>query len=246
MKKIKWIVGAITLTTALLTGCAKKPAAIDPTMDDPLEGYNRVMFAFNMDVDHLLFRPVAKVYNAITPGFVQKGVTNVFANIDEIPSVPNDLLQGNLKYIAVDFWRFVINSTLGIGGLFDVAKKMGIKPHITTLGMTIAKWRGGKSAPYFVMPFLGPSNIQNAIGYVGDYYMTPWPYLKDQNMNYIAHGVKLINVRSRLLSADKLVETAFDPYIFVRDAYMQRQAAKLRGEELDQENTAHDLTSPSH
>ncbi|PIZ04303.1 MAG: ABC transporter [Gammaproteobacteria bacterium CG_4_10_14_0_8_um_filter_38_16] len=242
-KTAKWILSSLAISAMLLsTGCAKKP---DPTANDPLEGYNRVMFAFNMDVDHLVFRPVATVYNTVTPSFVQTGVTNVFANIDEIPSFPNDFMQGQFKFMLVDLWRFAINSTLGVGGLFDVAKRMGLPPHVATFGGTLRKWTG-KTSPYFIMPFLGPSTIFNTTGYFADYYMTPWPYLKDQNINYIAHAVKLVNIRASLLPADKMVDTAFDPYIFVRDAYMQRQAARAKGEDVDHGNTAHDLTSPAN
>lgn len=243
-KKIaKWILSSVAISTlALSAGCAKNPT--DST-NDPLEGYNRVAFAFNMDVDHLVLRPVATVYNTVTPSFAQKGVTNVFSNIDEIPSFPNDLMQGQFKFMLVDLWRFTINTTLGVGGLFDVAKKLGIKHHVATFGGTLRKWTGRTSA-YFVMPFLGPSTIFNATGYFADYYMTPWPYIKDQNINYIAHAVKLVNIRASLLPADKMVDTSFDPYIFVRDAYLQRQAARDRGEDVDHENTAHDLTSPTN
>lgn len=241
-KIAKWILSSLAISAiAMSTGCAKKP---DPTADDPLEGYNRVMFAFNMDVDHLVLRPVAKVYNTVTPSFVQTGVTNVFSNIDEIPSFPNDLMQGQFKFMLVDLWRFTINTTLGIGGLFDVAKKLGLKHHVATLGGTLRKWTGRNSA-YFVMPFLGPSTIFNTIGYFGDYYMTPWPYIKDQNINYIAHAVKVVNLRASMLPADKMVDTSFDPYVFVRDAYQQRQAARDRGEDVDHVNTSHDLSSPT-
>ncbi|HLD84367.1 MAG TPA: VacJ family lipoprotein [Coxiellaceae bacterium] len=226
-KTTKRLLGTLLLSLLAVTGCAKKPA----NNDDPFEGYNRVMFATNMTIDHLLIRPVAKVYNVVTPPVIQTGVKNVFDNIDEISTVPNDVLQGNFKYLAVDFWRFVLNTTLGVGGLFDVATKIGIQPHIETFGLTLAKWRGGKLSPYIVLPLFGPSTIQNAIGFTADYYMTPWPYLKDQNINYIAHGVKFLNIRASYLDGDKLVETSFDPYIFVRDAYMQKQRQKITNNE---------------
>lgn len=217
----KWLCGSLAITTLALSGCAKKPdGAVN---NDPLEGYNRVAFAFNMDVDHMVMRPVAHTYATIVPPVMQKGVTNVFNNIDEIPTFSNDILQGNFRYTVLDVWRFFINSTLGVGGLFDVATRIGIKPHVETLGLTFAKWRGGKSAPYFVIPIFGPSTIQTAIGQVGDYYMNFWPYLCNQNIPWYALGVKFLNLRAQLLPADKLVDNAFDPYIFMRDAYLQTQ-----------------------
>lgn len=226
MKKqiTQWICGSLAMTTLALTGCARNPT---DAQHDPFEGYNRAMFAFNMDVDHLAMRPAAKVYEKITPPQLQKGVTNVFANIDEIPTFVNDFLQGNFRYLPLDIWRFAINTTVGIGGLFDVATRAHIQPHVETFGLTLAKWRGGKSSPYLVLPLFGPSTLQTAIGNAADYYMNFWIYLKDQNINYIAHGVKFLNMRAQLLPADKLVETSFSPYIFVRDAYLQRQQQQI-------------------
>src|SRR3990167_378409 len=193
MKKtiVKWVIGSIVLTSMGLTGCVRKP---DPTANDPLEGYNRAMFAFNQDVDHLAIRPVAWVYSKVTPPLLQSGITNVFNNVDEISTFPNDFLQGNFRYMVLDFWRFAINTTLGVGGLFDVATRLGIQPHVESFSLTLAKWRGGKSSPYFVIPVLGPSTLQSGIGYAADYYMNFWPYLKDRNITYIAYGVKFLDI----------------------------------------------------
>ena len=227
------VIGSLTLISlTLLTGCAKKPNA-SSSSNDPLEPYNRVMFAFDQDVDHLIIRPTAIVYSKVTPPPLQQGVTNFFNNTFEITTFPNDLLQGNFKYLPVDFWRFVINSTAGIGGLFDVATKVGIKPHIETFGLTLAKWRGGKSAPYFVVPIFGPSTIQGAVGMGVDAVTTPWPYFKSNYITYIPPAVGLTSLRAEMLPADKLVATAFDPYVFVRDAYMQREKQRIAANEKD-------------
>lgn len=222
-KPLQWMLSALTMTTVALTGCAKNPTS----PDDPFEPYNRAMFAVNTDIDHLVFIPAATVYDAVTPPFVQQGVTNFFDNTDELTTLPNDFLQGNFRYMALDTWRFIINSTLGIGGLFDVATKLGMPKHVETFGLTLAKWRGGQSAPYFVIPILGPATIQTGIGLIGSYYMSPWPYLRDQDINYIANGIRFVNYRAELLPADKLVDNAFDPYTFVRDAYLQKEAYRI-------------------
>ncbi|OGT43070.1 MAG: hypothetical protein A3F13_06415 [Gammaproteobacteria bacterium RIFCSPHIGHO2_12_FULL_40_19] len=224
-KLSKWLCGSLALSTLTLSGCMMhKP---DGTVnDDPFEHYNRVAFAFNMDIDHLVIGPVAKVYDKITPAPLKTGIQNVFANIDEIPTFPNDFLQGNFRYMVVDVWRFAINTTLGIGGLFDVATRLGIQPHIETFGLTLAKWRGGQSAPYFVIPILGPATVQTGMGYAADFYMSIWPYLSNLT-TYSAWGVRLLDVRAQYLPADKLIETSFDPYVFVRDAYLQRQTQKI-------------------
>lgn len=227
MKPSKTTIAAITLAIGVttLTGCAKHPAA----NNDPLQGYNRVMFAFNQDLDHLTLRPAAKIYRAITPTPLQKGVTNAFANLGEVTSFSNDVLQGNIKYAMLDFWRFAVNTTAGIGGLFDVASRMGMPKHVETFGMTLAKWRGGKTSPYLVLPLYGPSTIQNAIGLVADTYTQPWIYLnsKDNDIAYSALGLNVLSKRANLLDTDQLVATAFDPYVFVRDAYMQKTKQSL-------------------
>src|SRR5262249_29383265 len=150
----------------------------------------------------------------ITPPVLQEGISNVFDNANEITTFPNDFLQGNFRYMAVDLWRFVINTTVGVGGLFDIATRLGIPPHVETFGLTLAKWRGGESAPYFVIPVLGSSTIQSGIGIAADYYTTPWPYLNNQTINYVYNGVQLVSIRAQYLPADKMVETAFDPYVF--------------------------------
>lgn len=221
MKKYtRWILA--TSISIVLTSCTMTKPDGTPN-EDPFEKTNRVIFAFNMDVDHLILRPTATVYSKVTPHALQKGVTNVFYNIGEITTFPNDILQGNVKYTIVDFWRFVINSTLGIGGLFDVATRFGIPKHVETFGMTLAKWRGGKSSPYIMLPIFGPSTLQNTIGLAPDYFASPWPYFKNQHIKYYALGANIIRKRAALLPANQLVDTAFDPYIFVRSAYMQNE-----------------------
>ena len=223
----KRLTGSLLLSALITVGCAKNPTS----PDDPLENYNRPMFAFNMCVDHLVLRPVAKTYNFFTPQFVQQGVTNVWENVNEINTFTNDILQANFRYVPLDFWRFVINSTIGLGGLFDVATKAGLSPHVESFGLTLAKWRGGKPSSYFVIPFFGPSTITNAIGFAFDYYTTPWPYIQNQTINYVYHGIKFVNIRSQLLPADKMVDTAFDPYVFVRSAYLQRNLQDIADNE---------------
>jgi phospholipid-binding lipoprotein MlaA len=223
--------------SVMLSGCARNPTNAE---EDPLEGYNRLVFAFNQDVDHLALRPAAKIYRAITPTPLQKGVTNFFANIDELPTFANDILQGNFRYLGLDFWRFAVNSTVGIGGLFDVASRIGMPKHSTTFGLTLAKWRGGKPSAYFMIPLLGASTIQNGIGLVADSFARPWYYIDNDTVSYTVYGVQAVNKRSRLLDADKMVETAFDPYVFVRDAYMQQVRLSIQNNDaLEMRDTPH-------
>ena len=223
-KLTKWMLGSLALVTVGLTGCTPKPNA---TPGDPFESYNRAMFAFNNQIDRMFIKPTAIVYEKVTPTLIQKGVTNFFNNTFEITTFPNDFLQGNFKYLPLDFWRFVINTTIGIGGLFDVATKLGLKPHMETFGLTIGKWLQGSPSPYFVTPIFGPSTVQGAFGMGVNALMTPWPYFKSNCLTYIPPAIGLISLRAEFLPADKMIANAFDPYVFVRDAYMQRNKERI-------------------
>ncbi len=202
-----------------LVGCVKKPS--DP--QDPYEGYNRYAFAFNQDVDHLIYRPAATVYKTIVPPPLKQGIGNAFNNVETLTFIPNDILQGKFKWALVDFWRIIINTTVGIGGLFDVASRMGLPKHYEDFGLTLAYWSGGKKEPYLIVPFIGPYTTRSAFGGLFDYVTTPWPYIRPNAVTYWAYGLKYLNVRASLLSADKLFDNAFDPYAFLRSAYLQRR-----------------------
>jgi len=208
----------------LIIGCARKPSN---SKLDPYENFNRVIFAFNQDIDHLVYRPVAKVYHTVLPPALQMGISNAFDNVNELPIMGNDILQGKVKYVFLDFWRLLINSTLGIGGLFDVATHLGIKRHYNDFGMTLAYWSGKKDSPYLQIPFIGPSTFRDGVGLVADYLMTPYPYIRPRGANYVIQGVRLISLRTQLLDTDQLVDDAFNPYIFVRNAYLQHRAAAI-------------------
>jgi len=237
MRKILRVFICIFITV-LVAGCARKPGNVSV---DPYEKFNRAMFAFNQDVDHLVYRPVAKVYRAVLPHRLRSGIGNAFDNIEELNTLPNDLLQGRIRYIFLDFWRFVINSTVGVGGLFDVASKMGLPRHYEDFGMTFAYWSGGVRSPYLVIPFLGPSTFRTAFGLPFNVAASPWPYISPGVIGWSAFGLKFANIRAQFLDSDKLVDDAFDPYIFVRNAYLQRRNAqidanmKLDGEKLTEQ-----------
>ncbi len=207
-----------SFTALLLTGCFHKPT----TPNDPYENFNRTMFALNMDLDHLIMRPVAKTYNFVTPRFVQGNVKNFFDNLDEVTSLPNDLMQGKMLFMLNDFWRVVLNSTAGLAGLFDVAKHIGLPPHYESFGLTIAYWEGNKyPSSYLVLPFIGPGNIRTAVGDIVDLPTTPYVYVP-WDYWYIGFGVPLIemvNTRARLLPANRMIDEAFDPYVFIRSVY---------------------------
>jgi phospholipid-binding lipoprotein MlaA len=216
------IVMLVVLGSALLSGCAVNKELIEP--QDPYEQVNRKIFAFNMSIDKHVYRPVAKAYDNTLPAPVKKGVNNFFSNVGEISNVAQDLLQVNVRSAICDTCRFAINSTIGIGGLFDFASKFGIPKNNQDFGLTLARW-GSKNTPYIVLPFIGPSTLRDAVGMSIDYTMiNVWDYVEPPELRYGSLTLKYIDIRANLLAGDKIIDQAFDPYILVRNAYLQRRA----------------------
>lgn len=213
---------AIILATM---GCASARHPTNP--QDPYESYNRKVFKFNMKVDKYVYRPVAKTYDTILPGPAKRGVTNFFENVSLVPSIINDMLQANVPWAASDTGRLVVNTTLGIGGLFDVASHMGLKKHDQDFGLTLAKW-GVRKSPYLMVPFLPPTTARDLLGTTVNYsVLSVWPYIRPAWIPWAAYGLDLINTRASFLSANELIDQAFDPYLFVRDAYLQSRQIKI-------------------
>lgn len=191
---------------------------------DPYEGFNRAMFRFNDVLDRAILKPVATGYNAILPKPVVKGISNFFNNIDNIPTVLNDLLQGNLYQATSDAWRLVINSTVGILGFFDVASSIGLERNTEDFGLTLAQW-GYKKSNYLVLPFFGPSTVRDGIGLpVNYYYLSIYPYIYPVSTRYEIYGLGVVSRRADLLHFQGVMEeAALDQYVFLRDAYLQRR-----------------------
>ncbi len=197
---------------------------------DPYEKFNRTMFTFNDKLDHWILRPVAQGYDTITPSPIRRCVTNFFDNLDTLTTIPNDLLQGKTAYFVADTWRFMINSTVGIGGLLDIASLVGLPKHHEDFGLTLAYWGGDyglKPQPYLVLPFLGSTTTRDAFGKIPDAATWPFNYINPDYYNYGVFAVNIVNKRAELLPADKLVEEAFDPYIFVRSAFLQSRNREI-------------------
>ena len=232
MDKKLLLTGCFIATTSLLTACTPHPTE----KADPYENFNRAMFKFNTGLDKVIFRPAAKTYNFVTPQFVQNGVTDVYNNMDEMTSLPNDILQGKFLFLLNDFWRVIINSAIGVGGLFDVAKHMKLQPHYENFGLTIAYWEKDKvTSSYLVVPFFGPGTIRSTVGRVVDiptvpYFYLPWKYW------YVSMSIRVfegINYRAQLLPADGLINASFDPYVFVRDAYLQTMTKRTAANQTE-------------
>jgi len=216
---------AALFLTAFVLGAAGARAAA--SSDDPWEGFNRGVFAFNEFLDRYLLKPLAKGYQRVTPQFVDDGVSNFFSNLDEVPSFANHLLQWELHEAALDVGRFGVNTTLGLLGLFDVASRMGIQQKDTDLGITLGRW-GVRPGPYLVLPFFGPSSVRDGVGRGGDYFFTPLTYVDDETLTWSLRGIEAVDTRADLLSVEQLITG--DKYVFMRNLYLKRRAFLVKGE----------------
>ena len=217
----------LTLFLLLSCGCAAlPPGKRDPR--DPWERMNRATYRFNDKFDRAILRPVARGYVRATPQFLQTGVRNLFDNLDYPIVMLNDLLQGQFKPFASDTERFLLNTIFGLGGLFDPATHSGLEKNDRELGQTLGKW-GVKKGPYLVLPFLGASDVRDALGRLGDDFTTPRQYIPNVYWNYGLFLLDEVDLRSRLLGASNLLDSAYDPYAFWRNAYLQRRDFKVNG-----------------
>ncbi|HED33774.1 MAG TPA: VacJ family lipoprotein [Gammaproteobacteria bacterium] len=198
-----------------------------------MESYNRAAFEFNDRVDRYLVKPVSQGYDAITPDPVQKGVHNFFSNLDDVIVMFNDLLQLKLIQFASDTGRFLVNSTLGIGGLIDWASDIGMPKHNEDFGQTLGYW-GVPEGPYFVIPFWGPSTVRDASGLLvdADQFDPVWQQLENgYPLNFRKTSdswnltiLKTIDFRASLLQTEGILdEAALDRYTFIRELYLQRR-----------------------
>ena len=186
---------------------------------DPFESVNRAVFAFNDVMDRWLIRPVAQGYDWVTPDPVQRGIGNFYANLYDFNSAINGALQWRWKGVAQSSGRFLVNSTVGLLGFFDVATRMGIRPYRTDFGHTLAIW-GLDSGPYLMIPFFGPRTVRSGAGTLFDLYTSvPALYIDDGIVRWSIWGLELIDGRARLLETDELISG--DRYIFIRDVYLQ-------------------------
>ena len=210
----------------LLLALAAGGCATSNTPGDPFEGFNRAMFSFNEGVDKAIIHPVATGYKAVVPEPARDCVSNVFSNINDIFVGVNSLLQGKVVDAASDACRFVVNTTVGLLGCFDVASKIGLDKHNRDFGQTFGKWGIG-AGPYFVFPFLGPSYLREGVGTLIYTNLDPvWAnHIPTRN---VAYSLRALNYRAELLQAGNILEdAALDKYSFVRDAYRQRREGMI-------------------
>ena len=207
----------------LLGGCATR----DP--QDPLQPYNRAMFSINQNIDKVVLKPVATGYRNVTPEPVRRGVSNFFGNLGDVWSTGNDFLQGHLAQGFNGVMRVSVNTVFGVFGLVDIATPLGLYKQPNDFGLTLARWGLG-GGPYIVLPLLGPSNVLDTVDTVVGATYGPSVYLfHDSGTRYGLFTLNVVNHRANLLSTTELLDQiAIDPYIFTRDAYLQRRRAEVR------------------
>ena len=209
----------LLLFTLLLAG-TPGVAEDAPVNKDPWEPFNRKMYVFNDTLDRWVLKPTAKGYKFIMPDFAEQGVTNFITNVYDFNSFFNSILQGEFAGSMNAGGRFLINSTLGLLGLVDVATQMGIEPFRSDFGQTLAVWGVG-SGPFVMMPVIGPRTVRSTVGYFADTYSSIPALLNDNPIAWTFWTVEIIDYRARLLDAEDLMTG--DRYIFLRDAYLQRR-----------------------
>lgn len=215
------------LAIAVLTSaCATLPSGErDPR--DRFERTNRAIYKFNDALDRAVAKPVAKGYVKITPAPVRTGIGNFFRNLTSPTIIVNELLQLKGKGFAIDTARLVVNTTIGIGGLFDPASRMGLSAGDEDFGQTLGHW-GVPAGPYVMLPVFGPSTVRDTVGFVGDQFTDPKNYIKDDYVAYGLTGLSLIDTRAGLLATDDVLNRSYDPYSFIRNAYLQRREYQVK------------------
>lgn len=220
-------IGSLVVISAVcgLSACANTPPHEE--VADPLEPVNRVVDKVNDKIDRALLKPTAQFYEKVVPDQARTSVTNFYSNLGEPLVITNQFLQGKPKEGAVDFARLLVNSTIGLLGLFDPASKMGLTKHDEDFGQTFGKWGIGEGW-YVVLPLLGPSTIRDSVGLVGDYQLDPVSQHDEVRERNALSGLRLVDTRANLLSATSLRDTAaLDPYLFTREAYRQLRWSRI-------------------
>ena len=196
--------------------------------EDPYEHFNRSMFAFNEQLDRIILKPLASLYNKIIPKPLNQGVHNFFNNINTLPTIANDILQFHFYQMMNDSWRLAVNTTVGIGGLFDIASRINLQPYSNDFGLTLARW-GYHNSSYFVLPFFGSTTVRDGVGLPIDYLaFSIYPHIYPKRARYALYGLGVIDRRAQLLKVEPVLEEiAIDKYVFARNAYLQRRTYQM-------------------
>lgn len=220
--------GAALAAIVLLAGCT----IAKPRTDDPMEKFNRKAYHFNDQIDQAVIRPVAVGYRNITNPPVRRSVSDFFTNIRMPITIANDLLQARPVHAVKGTGRFLVNLTLGVGGFFDPASQLGIPLDQTDFGITLARW-GVPEGDYLVLPFVGSTTVRDVWRLpVDSYFFDPLSYYSRNHsfkagQYYLPQVIYLVTLRARAIDAESFLASAYDPYVFLRDAYRQQRLYQL-------------------
>jgi phospholipid-binding lipoprotein MlaA len=234
-----------------LQGCATKPPADDPDAvadyeqtDDPLEPTNRVFYAINNGLDTVILKPAALAYRYAVPRPVREGLHHVLVNISSPVQLVNDMMEGKPRRAGDTTMRFLINTTAGVFGIFDVATKWGYPDHESDFGMTLASW-GVPEGPFLFLPVLGPTDPRDAVGFGMDIAFDPFTWIGTgpnhpgwTAFTWSRYGLSAIDARERVLDPlDQIKKTALDPYATFRSLYRQHRHAQIQAMKDDNRET---------
>ncbi len=237
-------VAFMTASALLASGCAMRPPATDPDAvaeyqanNDPLEPTNRFFYRVNDVIDTNVLQPVARGYRYVVPGAVRRSIGHALTNVASPVVFANDVLQGHPRYAAETVTRFVVNSTVGLGGFFDVADDLGLPPHRGAgFGTTLAIWGVG-DGPFLFLPLLGPSNVRDTAGLAGNVVLDPFTWASFGGVNALEgsrFGAGAVDTREQLLDpVDQVKKDSLDPYATFRSVYRQSRAAEIEGAHHD-------------
>jgi phospholipid-binding lipoprotein MlaA len=222
------------LLVALLQGCASVP---NPDPRDPMESWNRGVYGFNDALDRAVVKPVATVYRGVLPQWMRSGVGNFFNNLEDVWSIVNNALQLRGRDAGDSIGRVMVNSTVGVVGLIDVASELNIERHTADFGLTLGRWGVG-AGPYVVLPLLGPSSMRSVVALPVDWKGNLVNQVADDATRYGLAGLNLVDTRAKYLQAGSVVEeAALDQYSFMRDSFLQRQRNQVYDGNPPEEDT---------
>jgi len=242
MKSLAHILSASALALVLLAGCATRPPADDPEAlqefrenNDPFEPSNRALFAVHEAIDQAVLQPIAEAYRDVLPPPVRAGIRNVLGNLRTPTILTGDLLQGNLDRARKTLGRFIVNTTIGVGGIRDVGRAYDVHGHSEDMGQTFAAWGVGEGF-YIFMPLLGPSTARDLVGFGADIVSNPFTWIGQGQIldawNYTRLGMTIVDTREALLEPiDAVRKTSLDPYATLRSAYRQRRAFEIQNKD---------------
>jgi phospholipid-binding lipoprotein MlaA len=218
-------VGVAIAAALALSACVTLPPNHVKNPQDPWESWNRGVYRVNDKIDRAVALPVTRAYVRHVPSGIRTSVSNFFANLNTPITMVNDALEGKFKHAGEDLGRFLLNTVVGFGGLFDPASSAGLDRNYADFGLTLGHW-GAHPGPFFELPFFGPSSVRDAFGKVPDYFLRPTTYIPSDYawVGYALWLPNAIDTRAALLPLQPTLDQAFDPYALIRDAYLSRRA----------------------